>query len=494
MSRSPLRPRVRALRRALGDALDGLVRRRALLGVISLGLGLLLGAVPSLAQSSKGEPSRPVSSGAATASARAAEPSAASSATALPEPAHDEDQEDGAPTPELPPGHPDISTMRSGGGPAGPGMRAGANSVLRDPSVPAGSVEVVLLDAEERPVAGAPIELWVMRRSADPGGEPSTEKLRATTSELGSYRFDRLQSGPSVSYRVTARRGPAEFSVEPFGLGPTEGLRVRLHTYEATSSLAEAKIDVALMVVFEIGENSISIEELVRVTTFGSKAWVPAGLELELAAGYEAFGTPETMDLVGARQLPNGKVTLVGTFAPGPADVSFSYQVPLAGTREQTIAVALPPGTTWTRMVAAAGNGMDLRVSGFAPAKASRSPDGKRILVVERRGPPSAAGSVQVTVAGLPETGSARWVALGLALAVALGGAAAAAGRGAGARAAPDDLREARDALLDEMVELERAHRDGRIDRAEYSAVRQALMDALGRLGQKLAAGARSAA
>jgi len=250
------------------------------------------------------------------------------------------------------------------------------------------------------------------------------------------------------------------------------------------------------MVVLEVGENAISVDQLLRVTNFGPKAWVPEGLELPLDDGYQAFDAPESMGTAAAHELPGGKVTFSGTFAPGPTDLSFNYQVPLGGSSEQTVAVSLPPGTTWTRVVAAASSGMDLRVSGSPQAKPGRSPDGKRILVTERRGPPAkTAATVQITLSGLPESGPARWVALGLAVAAALAGAVVARPRH-GRHAAspePEDLAEAHQALLDEVAELERIRIEGRIVPEEYEAVHQALLDALARLTRRLEPPGRSA-
>jgi hypothetical protein len=484
MSRRPVRARGRSCHHRATTAARWGTQRRGLLGMLILGLCALLSAGALGAQPKKAGP--PAAS--AAASAPATPPSA--------RPAADEPADE-APA-ALPPGHPDISSLKApGAGPAGGMPRPRGNSVMGDQSLPPGSIDVVVLDADDRPVAGAPLELHVLRRSMDPGGEPSTQSLPVKASALGSYRFDGLPTGQSVSYQLSTKRGAATFSAEPFGLTSDHGLRVRLHSYDSTSRLDEAQVELAVMVVLEIGESSLSVDHLVRVTNLGPKAWVPSGLELALPAGYAAFDTPETMSDVGAHELPDGKVGFTGTFPPGPTDFNYSYQVPLGGTTEQTMEISLPPGTTWTRLVAGASGGMDLRATGFPAAKPGRSPDGKRILVAERRGPATMApSSVQLTLSGLPSPGPARWVALGIAfVAAAFAGAAVARSRGAGAAAAErDDLEEARATLLDQIAELEQARRSGRVADADYQAIRRSLLDALGRLAKRLAPAERAAA
>ena len=455
--------------------------------MLTLGLCVLLSAGALGAQPKKGGPPPAATAGSAPAAPVSARPTV--------------DEPPDEPPGELPPGHPDISSLKApGANPAGGMPRPRTNSVMGDQSLPPGSIDVVVLDADDRPVAGAPLELRVLRRSMDPGAEPSSQTLPVKASALGSYRFDGLSTGQSVSYLLSTKRGPATFSAEPFGLGVDHGLRVRLHSYETTSRMDEAQVELAVMVVLEIGESSLSVDHLVRVTNFGAKAWVPAGLELALPEGYAAFDTPDSMSDVGAHELPDGRVGFEGTFPPGPTDFNYSYQVPLAGTTEQTMDISLPPGTTWTRLVAGASGGMDLRATGFPAAKPGRSPDGKRILVAERKGSATMApSSVQLTLSGLPASGPARWVALGLALVLAIAaaaftGAAVVRSRGARAAAERDDLEEARAALLDEIAELEQARRKGRIADDEYEAIRRALLDALARLAKRLAPAERAAA
>jgi hypothetical protein len=85
----------------------------------------------------------------------------------------------------------------------------------------------------------------------------------------------------------------------------------------------------------------------------------------------------------------------------------------------------------------------------------------------------------------LPTPGPGRWVAAVLA-ALALVGAAAYLVQSRGSTELPDDAREdlldAREALLREIVELERARRRGDIGPKTYERIRGALLDSLARI------------
>src|SRR5690606_40369878 len=83
-----------------------------------------------------------------------------------------------------------------------------------DPSLPAGTIELEVLDELERPAPGIPVELLVSYRSVPEG--PKHETLERTTNEQGQVRFDSLDRELRDSHPIIARRGAGTHAGAPF--------------------------------------------------------------------------------------------------------------------------------------------------------------------------------------------------------------------------------------------------------------------------------------
>jgi hypothetical protein len=251
------------------------------------------------------------------------------------------------------------------------------------------------------------------------------------------------------------------------------------------------------MVYIQLRQDALEIEQLFQVFNLGPVAWIPH-LSFELPEGYKAFNKPDTMEEMHfeeAKQNPisgdgtakGAGVSLVGTVSPGRHDATFRYQVPLKQEERQTVRIELPPRMAAMRVIAEASKSMTLEVAGFPQAQRTQNRDGKKILLTEKQGSRVDGGlrTLEITLGGLPTPSSSRWVALGLA-GVTVAGAVVHALRRRDDRELDDDsqreLLEARNALLDEFVELERARKRGDIGPKTYDRVRTALLDALARI------------
>ena len=92
-------------------------------------------------------------------------------------------------------------------------------------------------------------------------------------------------------------------------------------------------------------------------------------------------------------------------------------------------------------------------------------------------------GTLDVTLSGLPTPGPGRWIAVALAvLALGAGIFSSASAAAAIDDDARQDMVDAREALLSELVALERAHKDGSVGPRTYARVRASLLDALARI------------
>ena len=450
---------------------------------LSLGVAVLL-----VAASATGQP-KPAAPAAATAL------SAAAVASVQPGGARQ-----GPPSPSgsaLPPGHPHVSDEV-------PGQPPGADDdepsdphadrdprffnppedvVSDDPSLPVGTIVVTIKDAEDKPIARAPVTLGVLHSTVAKGD--STEHLARDGDEVGSVRFDGLAIGSGHTYRVSTTRGPATYAHAPFSLTDKVGKRVTVHSYEVSGSLEDLPVAMQGLVYVSLREDSIQVEQLLSVYNLGPVAWV-ADMPVQLPKGFKAFNKQEAMDDARVEEVPGAGAAIRGTFPPGRRDLDFRYQVPLEDESKQTLRLRLPQRVAQARVIAEASRSMMLEVTGFPPAKHVEGRDGKRLLVTEQQVARATGGltALDVTLSGLPTLGPGRWIAVALAI-LALGSGIIYFARSAGGPLDTDaqqDLAEAREALLGEIVALERAHQNGEVGPKTYARVRPALIDALARI------------
>ncbi len=421
------------------------------------------------------------------------------------------------PTGDLPPGHPPAGDLPPGhppaggapdaapgnphgaGGPQGSPHGAGGRRELfdappdtseDDPTLPVGTIVLTLKDAAERPLPRTEVALGILHNTVATG--ESRERKSATTDGEGTVRWDGMAHGSSTSYRVSVASGAATFGTDPFALGDRVGKRVVLHVYGTTTDVEEALVGTQGLVYLAMREDSIVLEHMYGIFNLGAVAWVPQDVTLKLPEGYKAFNRPDAMDGVGVDEV-NGEGRLRGTIGPGRHDIQFRYQVPLDGDERQTIRIELPPHVAQMRVMVESSKTMGVEVPGFEPARKTKNRDGKRVLVTEKRVTREGGGVkvLEVTLTGLPTPGPGRWISLALGLCAVLGGFAYVQHRRTAT--GPDeemrrDLVDAREALLRDIVELERRHRAGEIGPKTYERLRGALLDALERLVTRIQA------
>jgi hypothetical protein len=369
--------------------------------------------------------------------------------------------------------------------------------VLVDERLKPGTVEVLIVDADEQFLPDAEISLTILENSVTKG--ESTEVLERKTDGEGFFRFEGLRVGTGISYTVKVKRGAATFVSSPFGLKDVAGVRVLLHAYEPVSDLATAAFVIEAVVMLEIKEDSFSVSHRLRTLNVGRKAFVASGVSMTLPPDYKAFNNEEAAG--DAKMIErDGQAVLVGTFPPGQNEVFYRYQVPLSGDAEQRLQLPMPPRVVHTTVLIGAGKKMDLKVAGFPEAQPARWQNGQRVLRTSkepdfRQGlqgllSNSANGSLDVTVSGIPTPGPVRWIALLVTALAMLGGGSQLVKTRRNPRTFRDeqreDLLEARETLLGELAALERARREGDVGPKSYVRLRAALLDAFARIMSRL--------
>lgn len=358
------------------------------------------------------------------------------------------------------------------------------DTVSEDPSLPRGVIVVTVKDGQDHPIPRASVKLSILHSSVAKGD--STEELSRESDEQGSIRFEGMTVGSGTSYRVVTTRGPATYSVGPFALADQQGKRVSLHSYEVVTDLENAPVGMQGIAYLQLREDSIVVEQLFSIFNLGSVAWAP-NLIVPLPEGFKAFNKQDTAGDVRVEEVSGKGFAIRGTVAPGRQDVTFRYQVSLSGDERQTLRIGLPPRVAQGRVMVEASKTMGVEVTGFPQAQKTTNREGKRLLVTETQAPRAEGGlrSFEITLTGLPTSGPGRWIAAALAAAAILG-AAVHLLQSRGSRELPedtrDDLLDAREALLGEIVELERARRRGDIGPKTYERLRGALLDSLARI------------
>ncbi|MBN1612666.1 MAG: carboxypeptidase regulatory-like domain-containing protein [Polyangiaceae bacterium] len=384
----------------------------------------------------------------------------------------------------LPPGHPPVD--QAGGSLTG-GSEGDPDSAKADPTLPAGTVLVQVLDAQGHGIPNLRVQLEVTQ--GVPAADSRTGRT-APTGEDGSVRFDNLPGGAADRLRARTTRDSATFASPAFTVGHSAGTRVRLHVYPVTRDAAAARVGSVAKVFVLPQERAFVIEALFSIANFGAAAWVPAAVRIELPSEAVAFDTPEATDSLTIVHNKHDGARLQGTVGPGVHSVVFRFQVPRHDGREHELTLGMPPRLVQATVVAESAPGMTLAVRGLPPATGERSDDGRRVLMTSAR----IAGSgeslpnvLEITMGGLPVPGPGRWVVLVAAMGFVVGGVAA-RGRAAGARTAAmgaahaEQIEAARWLILRELGNLEGAHRDGQVGPRTYEQARRELVDALARL------------
>jgi hypothetical protein len=351
-----------------------------------------------------------------------------------------------------------------------------------DPSSPPGTITVDLFDADNRPVAGEVVTLGVLINSIAKGD--SRKHFQLTTNDQGRVVFAGQEVASNIAYRVSSGFQGGSFAALPFQLEQAKSMHVVLHVYPVTHDLKQTMVVAEAMLAAEVRDDRIQLEEVLKFYNLGRTAWQPENVLLRLPEGFTAFNTQASMSDQRVEEA-QGAATLRGTFPPGQHTVDFRWQVPWSGEQDLDFEVGLPPHVAAARVMMPAASDVTLVATGFPPAVIRRDDRGLKFLVTERQMRPDdpRLTSLSIGIHGLPTPGPGRLIAaLVAASAVALG-LRLAFGRPTspeGDSKTPSARSAlARDALLDELTELERARMSGDVGPKTYERARSEIVDAL---------------
>lgn len=415
---------------------------------------------------------------------------------------------DGAPIPAgplpsgaaIPPGHPSLGGDGGGGEPGAPDgdgphgrgeadlPRIPPDSAGEDPSLPMGTIRAQIVDEKDVPVANCTVTLGILRTSVAQG--ESRSRTSAQTDAQGFVRFDGLKNGSGWAYRLTVINSSpdgtsaATYGAPPFNLPLDKGYSLIVHRFPVSTSIDQLFVAVAgADVGVEVRDDDVSVTLSFTVLNAGLTSWgLGDGLTLRMPAASKALRSPETMEDHKVEAIEGTGAKWTGSFTPGEATVSYDFKLPYDHEPNVDLELEMPPRLFGATVTVASRRGMSLAVDGFPAAKDDMSTVGVHVLDTTKQGSPKdQIGSLGIHIKGLPTAGPERWIATGVGLSVI------AAGLFYALRIAePEDpklLAEARKrrrkTLLDELIELELAHREGRVGPVTYARERARLLDAI---------------
>ncbi|MGC4069730.1 MAG: hypothetical protein QM784_34735 [Polyangiaceae bacterium] len=362
--------------------------------------------------------------------------------------------------------------------------------------LPANSLEVTVVDANERLVADVHLELVRERQSIAEGNESSSRS--AVSDRNGLVRFDNLDSNSETRYRIVAHRNAVRYGMPSFSVSKNAGLRAKFHVYEVTSNIREALVAARTFLFIEPRDEVLQVEVMSELHNLGALVWAPS-VELKLPEGWKAFSTNEGDPDVRIEKTTNG-VRLVGAVTPGQHALGYSFQVPTGNHSSVEWLQPLWPHTAETRIATVVRSGLELEVEGYPAAELVQGNNQRPMLMTGRSYGGDAKApeeDLRVSIHGLPVVGKGRWVAAIIAGVLVVAAftmawlkarAKVAAGRDGRQGPFSGQLeREAHERLLDELARLTAARKAGQIGEQTFVDAQDALVSACVRLERQMA-------
>lgn len=342
-------------------------------------------------------------------------------------------------------------------------------------ALPAGAVQVRVVDSLERPLPNLAFRIGVLK------SDGSRDSTHHKTDAQGMALVAGLPVGDKQAYRVQVKADGASFGSSPFRLPHGHGYEVTIRRLPTTTSQDELVLYVGAVSV-ELKEDRIKVAQQMRLINVGQRVFVfPAdGQAVSLPDGFTAFQAQESMGDQRVIGTDTG-LKFEGSIPPGQVTMLWGFDLPIDGT-EMDFTLANPFKTYANRVLADAAPGLTLSVDGLPEAELHDAEGGRYWLTEAARkveqGPLHA---LHIHLRGIPGPGPGRWIATGLALLV-LGIGYMLARRSV----VPQDRARAvmlgKDAILNQIRELQQEHKDGDIGPEYFESETSRLTDALATL------------
>jgi hypothetical protein len=288
--------------------------------------------------------------------------------------------------------------------------------------LPAGSVEIRVLDANDKPIAGAEVRL--ARTTATAG---SLKVESANTDATGTARFSNLASDDKAGWAAVVERDGIRVGSQPFALESKRGSAGELRIPGKTSDLAVLRVSKDSRMMVELREDAIGFLENLVIENTSDKVFDP---------GPRGLLVPLPDNCNGAEKLPGGAnvemkagVGAVHHGALPPTNnpeaaiqVRVGCVLNTGGSSEIEIVQPMPLGLQGGIAMIQAVQGVGLSAPGIRTQPPERDDNGNELRMYDLDGV-TAGQPLRLIVFGLPareQTG--KWIAGLLAGLLVLGG------------------------------------------------------------------------
>jgi hypothetical protein len=347
-------------------------------------------------------------------------------------------------------------------------MGAVTGRAVPQDGLPAGTLEVALVDQGGQPITGRLVQL------GEVSSENSVKVEKATSDARGLVRFQGLPTGESTGYAAIIQHENMRLGTEPFRMDPTRGMRAEIRALGRTSDPSVLRFEARSKLILEVGEDSLQMMEQLIFKNLSQKLFDP---------GPEGLLVPLPDDHEGAREI-EGTTPLdiragqgVAVRAPIPPNtgamfytqIRVGFVIPAGGAPSVSLKQKMPFGLEKPLFLIPGTANLTLSAPGLHSEPDQADAQGN-VVKLYSMGDVAPGGTLAVTVNGLPALNrSGRNIAAVICL-LLIGGAIAFSPRSrkvVHAQNTAAQLTERRERLFAELVALEqvrKAKRDGSVD------------------------------
>jgi hypothetical protein len=320
--------------------------------------------------------------------------------------------------------------------------------VFNEKAPPAGTVVVRAVGGDGGVLPGLEVKLGM----ASEGGGSVVERS-AKTDDAGEAKFTGLEAKPTVGYLAKVLKDGTEYPGKPFRLPDNKGVLVVIHVQPITRELSSLQIAPGSHLIVQITDDAVQVIEVWRLHNAGSAAVeVPGGLRFPLPDKAVSAQGGEKMPVQLA--VSGHEAVWKGPFPPGETELQVMFMLPYSG---DTLEFVQPTPVAFAETAIVTEKIDGFSIQGPQLESEERELGGRKLLLL--RGPgTTAGGELRLQLVGLPH-GDPTWRYVTAALTVLLlvgFGLYAAQGDG-GASESRRKLEAKREALLNELVALEKS-------------------------------------
>ena len=349
-------------------------------------------------------------------------------------------------------------------------LGATAGQAEPDDALPAGTLEVRLLDEKQAPIANHNVVLGMVNE------EKQIETRNARSDAAGLARFTGLPIGEKTGYAAVIDWRGLRLNTAPFGMPEGRGVRAEIRALARTADPSAITIGEGGRVVVQMREDSLQILEFLPLENTSDKMFDPGpgAFEIPLPSGFTGAQPQENERKVEVRQ--NHGIAVHGPIVPKRSllgvseserkanEVIFGFVLPYDG-ETHVFSQPVPNGIGLTTLI------LDRKIPGLTAsgpgigAGQERALGGNKywVMPIEAVAP---GGALTFTLSGLPSTDSwGRRFAAGVSVLFVIAAIAFArrplASRGGKQKSGDERARLVgkREELFAELVALERAAR-----------------------------------